>query len=96
MAPPARLLGMILPENLTRCNKIAYLEVKKLTKNMPGGQNLRPETKKVLWRFFPIRFLLRKVLPVAQAFRPVQTGWRAGTPAPLTFSCFTGGPKVHE
>jgi hypothetical protein len=40
--------------------------------------------------------LVRKVLPVAQAFQPVQTGWRAGTPAPLTFSCFTGGPKVHE
>jgi hypothetical protein len=26
------------------------------------------------------------VLPVAQAFQPVQAGWRAGTPAPLTFS----------
>jgi hypothetical protein len=36
-----------------------------------------------------------KVLPVAQAFHPVQTGWRAGTPAPLTFSCFTGEPKAH-
>jgi hypothetical protein len=27
-----------------------------------------------------------KVFPVAQAFRPVRTTWRAGTPAPLSLS----------
>jgi hypothetical protein len=43
-----------------------------------------------------IDFTLPKVLPVAQAFQPVQTAWRAGTPAPPTFSCFTGEPKAHE
>jgi hypothetical protein len=31
--------------------------------------------------------LLQKFLPVAQAFQPVWTAWRAGTPAPPTFSC---------
>ena len=44
----------------------------------------------------PGSFCSEKFIPVAQAFQPVQTGWRARTPAPLTFSCFTGGPKVHE
>ena len=40
--------------------------------------------------------LLRKVLPVAQAFQPVRTAWRAGTPAPPIFLSFTGEPKAHE
>jgi hypothetical protein len=53
MSPPTRLLGMILPDNLTRCNKIAYLEVKKLTKNMPGGQKFAPGSQKVSLVIFP-------------------------------------------
>jgi hypothetical protein len=30
---------------------------------------------------------------VAQAFQPVQTDWRAGTPAPLTFSALRVGQR---
>ena len=34
--------------------------------------------------------LFPKVLPVAQAFQPVRTAWRAGTPAPLNLFIIYG------
>jgi len=40
--------------------------------------------------------LPEKVPPVARAFHPVRTTWRARMPAPPTFSCWTGGPQAHE
>ena len=42
------------------------------------------------------KYLVRKVLQVAQDFQPVRTTWRERRPAPPYFSCFTGGPQAHE